>query len=214
MEQFDSYASSFDTPVRFRRAQRIAEEIRKHLPVGQKKSALEFGCGTGLLGMQLLDAFSSLIFMDTSPKMLEKLKEKLALCPSETTRTMLHDLTQTLPEGVKTDLIFTSLVVHHIHDIAGLAQQFYALLHTGGRLMVVDLDSDDGGFHAKYPDFDGHHGFRQDSLASLLRQAGFTAVQSHTFYRDVKYAGGTSHHYSLFLMLADKEQVGAVNKQQ
>ena len=204
MENFDSYAVSFDTPLRMQRARRIAEEIRMHLPAGQKKSALEFGCGTGLLGLQLLDSFSSLTFMDTSPKMLEKLDEKLALSTPGPHRTLLHDLTQTLPDDLRADVIFSSLAVHHIHDIIGLARKFYAILHNGGRLMLVDLDADDGGFHAKYPDFGGYNGFRQDDLASWLRQAGFTATTSHTFYHGVKNTAGKDHPYSLFLMLADK----------
>ncbi|MCM3038888.1 hypothetical protein M3201_04130 [Paenibacillus motobuensis] len=55
---FDSMASGYDTPERIRIAKIISNAVREYISDGKNKSAIDFGCGTGLVGMDLLDDFS------------------------------------------------------------------------------------------------------------------------------------------------------------
>ena len=42
------------------------------------KSAIDFGCGTDLVGMNLLNEFESMLFMDTSENMLDIVERKIS----------------------------------------------------------------------------------------------------------------------------------------
>jgi len=69
---------------------------------------------------------------------------------------------------------------------------------------MVDINTDDGSFHAKYPDFDGHHGFDQTNLASLAIEVGFKKIDIKTFYHGDKTVNGKTNPYSLFILDAVK----------
>jgi len=102
------------------------------------------------------------------------------------------------------DVIYTSMVLHHIQDISGLANKFYALLNDGGQVIIVDLDKEDGSFHKNEPGFNGHNGFDQEKLKKIFLEAGFKAVESTTFFYDEKKIEGKNIKYSLFIMKAKK----------
>ena len=69
-DKFDSIANSYDNPERTRIAMVASDAIKEYLGDTRSKSAIDFGCGTGLVGMNLVNEFESLLFMD----MLEKRK--------------------------------------------------------------------------------------------------------------------------------------------
>ena len=71
MENFDLMAKDYDTDKRADRATVIADEIRRHVGAG-KGSAIEFGCGTGLVGLQLADDFAELTLLDSSVEMVRQ----------------------------------------------------------------------------------------------------------------------------------------------
>ncbi|MNN60093.1 Methyltransferase domain protein [compost metagenome] len=104
----------------------------------------------------------------------------------------------------KFDLIYTSMVLHHIQDIAGLANKFYTLLNDGGQVIIVDLDKEDGSFHKNEPGFNGHNGFDQEKLKEIFIEVGFRDAESTTFFYDEKKIEGKNIKYSLFIMKAQK----------
>ena len=69
-DKFDSIANSYDNPERTHIAKVASDAIKVYLGDTKSKSAIDFGCGTDLVGMNLLNEFESLLFMD----MLEKRK--------------------------------------------------------------------------------------------------------------------------------------------
>ena len=58
------------------RAKAVADQLRSQIAITSDMTALEFGCGTGLLGFNLIPYFAFLTFADSSEGMLEKVKEK------------------------------------------------------------------------------------------------------------------------------------------
>ena len=75
--RFDQEAESWDEiPGRFEMAVAIARKIKDEIPLDQNMTAMEFGCGTGLITMQLIDQLKSITAADTAAKMLEVLEKK------------------------------------------------------------------------------------------------------------------------------------------
>ena len=203
MNRFDAMAKGFDTDSRKTRAEAVAEALMTRIKVSGK-NAIEFGCGTGLVGLSIAQIFSSLVLIDSSEEMIAEAEKKISKEDAGKISALCCDLMEKVPEGLCADYIFSSLVLHHIIDIQKALEIFRSILNVGGHLLVVDLNPDDGGFHAKYADFDGHNGFEQAALIALAEQVGFKNVQSHTFYADVKIVGKEEMPYSLFILDAER----------
>jgi len=204
MEDFDLMARDFDTGIRIERAQVIADKIRTHIADGSTKSAMEYGCGTGLVGFQLSNEFMKLLLVDSSPEMIAQVERKLEKLGNPSMSTLCADFIETIPQGLYVDYIFSSLVLHHIKDTEGILHRLYDILNNAGHLLIIDLDSDDGSFHAKSPNFDGYNGFEQASLIDLVAKVGFTNVATETFYYSSKFVNGKECPYSLFVLDAMK----------
>ena len=196
---FDEQARTWDKPHRTLRARIIAEEIRKKIPASTGRG-LDFGCGTGLIGMELRDLFDELVLFDTSNEMLAVVGEK-AEKENASNITATSDWTN---HG-KYDFIYSSMVLHHIEDVKAQLALFHENLENDGIICIVDLDEDDGSFHLNYPDFDGHNGFRHEDLEEMLLASGYSDVEVKTFYRDEKHIGEVAREYSLFIATATKK---------
>ena len=199
---FDLQAKNYDIDRRVKRAQIIAEKILSYITDGDKKSAMEYGCGTGLVGLQLADKFHSVLFMDSSRAMIDEVKQKIVGMRNASAR--YGDLIKTSLLDLRFDYIFLSLVLHHIKDTETILTRFGKLLHNDGRLLIVDLNKDDGRFHAGEAGFDGHHGYGHQELKDLLMKTGFHGVEIQTFYHGERESSGALMHYSLFIAKAEK----------
>lgn len=204
MENFDLMARSYDTDIRVERSKAIADAVRSCVVEGHKKTAMEYGCGTGLVGIQLINDFNSILFVDSSSEMIAQVEKKLNALENSACSALYGDFTKTVPSGLKVDYIFSSLVLHHIANTEAILSNWFELLNNGGHLLIVDLDKDDGSFHAKHPDFDGHNGFEQEKLAEIAKSVGFVNVVAKTFYHDIKVINDRGNPYSLFIMDAEK----------
>jgi SAM-dependent methyltransferase len=95
---------------------------------------------------------------------------------SDRLRAVQADLT-TDRLGGSFDVAWSSMALHHVHDLGALLRSVAGLLVDGGRVAIADLDEDpDDTFHADLDDFDGHHGFDRGRLTEQLARAGFTDV--------------------------------------
>lgn len=201
---FSQAAKDWDTPERVERARLIALKMAETLALGtdgeKMPSALEFGCGTGLVGFFLKEHFKRLALTDTSPGMIEVLKEKIQASGEVHLEAALFDLLASEPPAEGYDLIFSSMVIHHIKETELLLNQIKGHLKPGGRVCLVDLNQDDGSFHAEELDYEGHHGFDQKLLSEKLMAAGFEEVASETFFRGTRVRKGRESAYSLFIM--------------
>ena len=200
MEYFDLMAKEYDTDARMQRAKAIADEIRSHIAGGPAKTALEFGCGTGLVGLRLLDDFQSIRFVDSSPEMIEQVRRKLLALKKPTDAAICRDVMTGPPRDVSVDCVFSALVLHHIQDTKTILSRLYHMLRQDGRLLIVDINTDGGNFHINHPGFDGHNGFDQSALIALALEAGFRTVKANTFYHGSKMAKEEEKPYSFFIL--------------
>lgn len=201
---FDNYAKTWDTDKRINRAKIISNEIRNSIDINENYAAMEFGCGTGLISFNLYDKFKSISLVDSSKGMIDILNSKINTY--RINNMFPHHLDISIKNSLvmKFDVIYTSMVLHHINDTKAIINTFHQLLNKDGYLCIVDLDEEDGSFHKAYPEFDGHNGFNQNNLKMILSDSDFKDVESNTFFYDDKIVKDEKVKYSLFLMKARK----------
>lgn len=200
---FDNEAKEWDNARRIERAVVIADEMRKSLGNTKDKSALEFGCGTGLISFNLKNDFKDITLIDLSQEMINVLNDKIKTFGVSNMESICCDLFDASMKK-QYDVIYCSMVMHHIIEIEKTFDKFYDMLKAYGKLCIVDLDEDGGALHRDYKDFDGHNGFSQKWMRSLLRAKGFGNVKSYTFHKCYQEILGEEISYTLFIMTADK----------
>lgn len=202
---FDIESITWDDERRKNRAKLIAEEINKSIQIKKQYTALEFGCGTGLISFCLNDKFEMITLVDVSKGMVDVLNSKIETFKINNMKAYQIDINENniLPEH-RYDVIYTSMALHHIIDTETTIKNLYRLLKKDGYLCIIDLDEEDGSFHKEEKDFNGHNGFNQNDLKSLLLKTRFKEVDVNTFYEDEKLVADIKVKYSLFLMVGKK----------
>lgn len=193
---FDEESQKWDTKYRVQRAKKISTEIENYLDKDNNLRALEFGCGTGLISENLTHRFSDILMMDLSEGMIEHLKLKIEKNNIKNMKTWCGDLFQ-FNDNKKFDVIYTSMVFHHIEDLPKVTKKLHELLNKDGKLVVVDLCPDDGGFHDELHGFNGHNGFEVGEMETLLKKAGFQVASSRVFYSGIKENESKGQPYQL-----------------
>ena len=202
MNEFDLKAKEWDMSAMHReRAETIAGEIIKQIPLSRSMTAMEFGAGTGLLSFILKDHLKEITLIDNSEGMLKVLNEKVMMSKSENLKVVKVDLEHENLSAGPFDLIFSQMVLHHVGDIEVITKKFHDLLNPGGYLAIADLFSEDGSFHGE--GFNGHLGFDPANLSSLLANCGFTGMSHRKVYViDKKISENMSKKFDVFLMTA------------
>lgn len=122
---FDKVASGWDEkPQRRLLAAAVAAGIAADVHLHREMQVLEYGCGTGLCGLQLASAVGKLTAVDTSAGMLQELRKKVqSLDLGNVTPILISPDRWTLPAAAF-DLVFSSMVLHHIEAIQTLLMYF------------------------------------------------------------------------------------------
>jgi len=165
-------------------------------------TALDYGCGTGLLSFALHRDLGHITLADSSAGMLAVLREKIAAAKVDNLTLRQLDLAADALPAERFDLVYTLMTLHHIPDTDAILAKFHTILRDSGVLCIADLDQEDGSFHG--PGFDGHNGFERAALAVQLQKAGFRQVTSSIVYQVPKETGGEKKLYPLFLIIALK----------
>jgi ubiquinone/menaquinone biosynthesis C-methylase UbiE len=204
MTNFDERAKDWDSdPKKVERARVVAEAIRKAVPLSTSMTALEYGCGTGLLSFALQEDLGQITLADTSQGMLDVLSEKIAASGVTNMRPVHLDLeTEPLP-AEKYHVTFSLMVLHHIRDARGSLKKFYDLLEPNGYLLVADLDKEDGSFHTDGTT-DVHKGFERRELQGWVEAIGYENIRFSTAYEIKKEIDGREKTFPVFLITAQK----------
>lgn len=195
---FDDAAQAWDTPMRQVRAKILAVLIRKSWK-GRPDSALDFGCGSGLIAFELREHAGMVYGFDTSEEMGRVFREKREALQADNVRLLNSEEMRSLSY----DVIFSSMVMHHIEDVEAEIAGLRRLLKPGGRLIWIDLNAEDGSFHADDPDFQGHNGFGRDEIKRILMDCGFRDITVGTVFEGEKQVNGGVVPYSLFKAVAE-----------
>ncbi|MEG0772549.1 class I SAM-dependent methyltransferase [Clostridium sp.] len=202
---FDDRAITWDDEYRVKRAKIISQEIKKSIPIKENCTALEFGCGTGLISFNLHDTFKAITLIDTSKGMIDVVNLKKEQYKIHNMVAYETDISKNQMLNEKYDVIYTSMALHHVEDINGTLIALYNLMNPEGYLCIVDLVKDDGSFHKAEKDFRGHHGFEAQELKGKLQDIGLKDINSRVFYTDKKSIGDEKIDYFLFIMIGKKK---------
>lgn len=186
---FDERAADWDDDDKQARSRVVAAAIREQVDVTATTRILEYGAGTGLT-TQFLAAgpVGDVVLADPSAGMREAMAAKVAdgRLPAGATITDL-DLSREGPPDEHFDLVVTVMVLHHIPDVARVLAAMARLVAPDGHLCIVDLDAEDGSFHAELDHFAGHDGFDRDGLSALLETAGLAPPSWRHVHEVVKH---------------------------
>lgn len=196
IEKFDFIASQYDTAERIEMANIISNTIRQSITDTEEKTAIDYGCGTGLVGLQLLDAFKSILFLDASKNMVRQVKEKIVKNQVGNAEAFCCDFMKGT-QNLKADYIIVVQVLLHEKNIKSLLDRFFSVLNDGGHLVIVDFDKNQNILSDEV-----HNGFDQKELANILEQLSFSNVKSKTFHYGKRIF--MNYDASLFLLDAKK----------
>jgi 2-polyprenyl-3-methyl-5-hydroxy-6-metoxy-1,4-benzoquinol methylase len=202
---FDKEAATWDEhPARVRLTKDIAHAISKQIVLTPEMDVMDFGCGTGLLTIQLQPLVSSVTGVDSSQGMLDIFNIKIAKLNLNKVNTALVDLDKGDALTGNYDLVLSNMTLHHIKEIEPLFDQFYKITVPAGYLCIADLDLDDGQFHE---DNTGvfHFGFDRMTLRKIFTEAGFDNVRDVGAAEVVKHSiKGEMRRFTVFLMTGQK----------
>lgn len=204
-KNFNKDAASWDQKTgRVKLAHDVAYAIMNEVKLTHDMDVLDFGCGTGLLTLQLQPLVRSITGVDSSQGMIDVLNSKIDEQKLINVKTVLIDIEKGDVLNGKFHLVVSSMTLHHMEDIESLLKQFYECLLPGGHLCIADLDSDKGNFHS---DKTGvfHFGFDRAFMSKLLIQHGFHNVQDVTAASVIKnLPDGQPLEFTVFLITARK----------
>jgi ubiquinone/menaquinone biosynthesis C-methylase UbiE len=204
MTNFDERAKDWDSdPMKVDRARRVADSIRTVVNIHPGMTALEYGCGTGLLSFFLQDEFASITLADTSQGMLDVLSDKIKSAKAANMHPVRLDLAADPLPAQKFDVTYSLMVLHHIPGTDVILDKFHQILKPDGWLVVADLDKEDGSFHTD-GSTDVHLGFGRDELQKRVEAAGFAEVHFSTAYDIHKMIDEEQRTFPVFLMTARK----------
>ena len=204
MTNFDERAKDWDSdPKKVERARVVADSICNTVPLSKEWTALEYGCGTGLLSFALQPYLGQIILADSSQGMLDVLNEKIADASVTNMHPVRLDLTSDPLPAERYDLTYSLMVLHHIQNVEQILSRFHDVLVPGGLLLVADLDQEDGSFHTD-GSTDVHLGFDRPELQRMAEAAGFGDITFTTAYENKKQIGNEEKVFPVFLMVARK----------
>ncbi|WP_256760398.1 class I SAM-dependent methyltransferase [Cohnella sp. WQ 127256] len=196
-DKFEMIAQMYDTPERIQIAKVSSDAIRKYVVDAKNKNAVDFGCGTGLVGMHLLNEFNSLLFLDASQNMINQIKQKISEFDIQNVDTLCFDFEKEDLADFHADYIFMAQVLLHIDDVEFVLSRLFDVLNEGGHLLIVDFDKNE-----KIVSDIVHNGFNQDELTDMMTKIGYKDIQSKTFYSGSKIFMGQDA--SMFILDSQK----------
>lgn len=194
-DNFKQKAKEWDQKsIRVQNALNIANSIKNKIDLNKDMHLMDFGVGTGLLGFELLKYVKSMVGVDTSESMLEKLEEK------NTDTSRIKPLCQDIVAkklDEKFDGIISSMTLHHVENLSKFFTTIKENLNKNGFIAIADLESEDGTFHS---DNEGvfHFGFDKNELGEIIKKCGFKDIS----FEHIHTINKPHRDFDIFLLTA------------
>lgn len=160
-------------------AKAFVGKILEQRKVTGEDIVLDFGAGTGLVGVQFVDSAKKVVFVDPSKEMMEVLRQKIE--KAEIHNAELVNSTIDNYKGEKVDYIACSFSLHHVDNLEETLKHFPQVLKDDGCVYVCEFKL-------------GPHGpgFTSDCLVEKMKQVGFSNVTCEDFGQITI----TDHHHN------------------
>jgi len=201
VDQFATKATDWDNnPTRREMARKFINIIRKHTQIQPASHVLDFGCGTGLVGLHFASEAEKVKMVDISPAMLDILNKKVIDEGHTNVHIIPNDIEKTEDQN---NVIVSLMTFHHIDNHIDILQKFHQRLHEDGTVIIGDLMPEDGSFHS--PEIVPHNGIHPKALCRLCVKAGFEVEWCYQFHSIHKKTMQGSHKsYDMFVLVARK----------
>jgi len=196
---FDQMAKNWDTKEREERAIILADKIKTVTYNSSKIKAMEIGCGTGLLALNLIDVYAKIYCVDESEEMLRVLMDKLKTGHIEGVYPCTTAFLNNYNWYEQFDIIYSSMAFHHISQLQTEIDLLKLFLKKNGLVIIIDLDMEEGRFHKDEENFQGHNGFDRETFVKLFETSGFEKIQMETVYQGEKMTSKGAVPYTLFM---------------
>ena len=180
MERFNKEASNWDNlPRRVILAKSVVKNIT---PFIKNKKVLEFGCATGLVGLNIAHLAEIVIGIDTSHKMVEQFNKKAKnLNLNAKAKAYVKNIFE-INESF--DVVISSMTLHHIKDIRQLSKKLYEITDN---VLIADLVKEDGSFHTRGNDDVAHFGFTKEKLKNYFKEWNLEYKIIHTIKKHKEF---------------------------
>lgn len=162
----------------------IPDEIFDQILAGcgpfQGKKVLDMGSGTGFVSIKSASLGAAVTGIDINPRMLDYLRTTRQNLQLDNLKLVRADIKHLPVRSGSFDLIFLTLVLHHLARPNVQLQQAAALLNPGGRLVLVDFQR-----HGNKELADRMHdiwlGFDQERIKKWGRSCGLRQVAAFSW---------------------------------
>ena len=155
-------------------AKETTDIIKKEIKLPNDAVILDFGAGTGLLGLNFINEVKHVIFEDVSKGMLDYLQYKLDTQELKN-YTIFNGVMEDYNSKEKVDLIMAGMVLHHVEDLKSLFSKFLEMLKPKGYICITDLKKDAPMFNIgvhKHHHIMPHKGFIPEELCENIKKWG------------------------------------------
>ncbi len=171
-DKFSEKAKDWDKrPLAKKLTEKFIKEVRDSIEINKEFTLMDFGCGTGLIGLDFVDDVEKLFMVDTSEAMLEVLKDKVGKQKINNVSIFKGDIKGLNIEQASVDIIVSFMAFHHLENIPEIIMIFNKILKNGGVIIVGDLLEEDGSFHGD--DKVAHNGFSLNSIEEYFPKDQF-----------------------------------------
>lgn len=196
-EWFSKVAASWNNrPGKIQQSIQFMTHLRTRVNFDKTMRVLDFGCGTGLNGINVINEVKTVGFLDPADGMREQTLKSLKDINCENYEIFDSVTSEAYLNAEPFDVIMSTMAFHHAENfeesIKGLAKK----TKKGGKCFIVDLVKEDGSFHGemKVP----HNGFDTDELVKSFKEAGYADVKCE-HYADFDQNGRL---YPQFILIA------------
>lgn len=208
INRFNKVASKWDeNPQRLKMAKNIVERMAQETSFDTSASVLDYGCGTGLVSLELAKLVGHITGVDASAGMLDIMNQKIAEAHIPNINTVECEYSDSVFAKLGPfDIAVSSMVMHHIDNPDQFVSALYNVVSPSGHVLIADLDEEDGSFHE---DMTGvhHKGFSRDRFIETLTVAGFTGIrvtEAHTMTRETPSG---PKDYTILLAIGTKGKI-------
>lgn len=153
------------------------ERILTLVPREAVSEIVDLGCGTGRFSVALAEAFDArVIGIDPSETMLAQAADKARGQPV----TLLHGTGEAMPlPDDSADLVFLSMIFHHLKDPDQVARECHRVLRRGGRVVLRNAMLEELGSNPHTAHFPNYrtvatpHLPPRDRVTAIFEAAGF-----------------------------------------
>ena len=193
-DMFDGYAKMWNNfSFVQENAKNFLKYITEKIKLNKYLTVMDFGCGTGILGLSLINNVKKVIFLDSSKGMIKQVQRGILEKKVLNYEIIEGDIN--IYKGDRIDLILVANVFHHIEDINSVINKFSKILRKRGKALVIDLFETSEDFHGGTAP---HNGFKPENVVKLFKNNGFSNVKYENFY-DINI--GKS--YKQFIVIAE-----------